>query len=130
MISPSEPYTTQMTATQLSAASKAKLFRGLSDPSRLSILEALREGSRSVGELAEETGLSQPGVSNHLSCLLDCGLVSREPRGRFAYYALADESVEALLQTAESLLEGSAAGVLCCPRCAAREAASENFSHE
>ena len=113
-----------MTATVLSAASKAKLFRGLSDPSRLSILEALRVQPRSVGELAEETGLSQPGVSNHLACLLDCGLVSREARGRFAYYALADERVEALLQTAEALLEGSAAGVLCCPRCAERERAA------
>ncbi len=111
-----------MTAT--SAASRAKLFRGLSDPSRLSILEALRPRPRSVGELAKETGLSQPGVSNHLACLLDCGLVGREARGRFAYYALAGEQVEALLQTAEALLEGSAGGVPLCPRCAEREHAA------
>lgn len=113
-----------MNATQLSATAKAKLFRGLSDPSRLSILEGLRDGARSVGELADATGLSQPGVSNHLACLLDCGLVRREPRGRFAFYALADDRVESLLRTAESLLEGSAAGVLTCPRCADRDSAA------
>lgn len=101
------------------AAARAKLFRGLADPSRLSILESLRGGARSVGELAGATGLTQPGVSNHLACLLECGLVTREARGRFAFYALADERVEVLFRAAESLLEGSASGVLTCPRCAA-----------
>jgi ArsR family transcriptional regulator, cadmium/lead-responsive transcriptional repressor len=111
------------------AQAKAKLFRGLADPSRLSVLEALRDGARNVAELVDATGLTQPGVSNHLSCLLDCGLVVREPRGRFAYYALSDERVEALLQGAELLLEGSAAGVLSCPRCATRERAEDLESH-
>jgi ArsR family transcriptional regulator, cadmium/lead-responsive transcriptional repressor len=69
---------------------RAKLFRGFCDPSRLSILEALRGGPRSVGEMVESTSLGQPNVSNHLSCLLDCGLVVREQRGRFGIYSLAD----------------------------------------
>lgn len=59
--------------TRAALALKAKLFRGFADPSRLSILEALRDGSLSVGEIATATALSQPNVSNHLSCLLDCG---------------------------------------------------------
>lgn len=95
---------------------KAKLFRGFADPSRLSILEALREGARSVGELVHDTGLSQPHVSNHLACLLDCGLVAREQRGRFAFYALADERVEALPGTVDMLLGEFATGVECCAR--------------
>jgi DNA-binding transcriptional ArsR family regulator len=110
-----------MTVAAPPLSAKAKLFRGLADPSRLSLLEALRNGARNVAELVSATGLSQPGVSNHLACLLECGLVQRQPRGRFVYYALSDDRVEALLQSAELLLEGSAAGVATCSQCALRE---------
>ena len=99
-----------------SLALKAKLFRGFSDPSRLSILEALREEARSVSEIVEITGLSQSNASNHLSCLLDCGLVGREQQGRFAYYRLSDPRVGALLATADDILTDVARGVYVCPR--------------
>lgn len=97
-------------------ATRAKLFRGLADPSRLSIMEALRDGPRVVGDVVEITGLTQSNVSNHLACLLDCGLVTREQRGRFASYSLADERVESLLALADQLLADVARGVRCCPR--------------
>jgi DNA-binding transcriptional ArsR family regulator len=106
-----------------SLALKAKLFRGFADPSRLSILEALRDGARSVGELVEVTGLAQPNVSNHLACLLDCELVQREPQGRRVIYRLADERVATLLGLADELLEEVAHGVYVCPRYAAPAAA-------
>lgn len=94
---------------------KAKLFRGFADPSRLSIIEALRSGAKSVGDLVDATGLSQPNTSNHLACLLDCGLVVRERRGRFVYYCLA-ERVDTLLEIADEILEGGAGGpVAACP---------------
>jgi DNA-binding transcriptional ArsR family regulator len=99
-----------------SLALKAKLFRGFADPSRLSILEALRDDARSVGELVEVTGLSQSNVSNHLACLLDCELVAREPRGRRVIYRLSDERVGILLGQADELLEEVARGVYVCPR--------------
>jgi DNA-binding transcriptional ArsR family regulator len=99
-----------------SLALKAKLFRGFSDPSRLSILEALRDDARSVGELVEMTGLSQSNVSNHLACLLDCGLVTREPQGRRVIYWLADKRVGTLLSLADEILEEVAQGVYVCPR--------------
>lgn len=106
-------------------ALKAKLFRGFADPSRLSILEALRDGPTSVGEIAAATELSQPNVSNHLGCLLDCGLVAREQRGRYVYYQLRDERVATLLGTADELLADIARGVYECTRlgdCAVPEA--------
>ena len=93
---------------------KAKLFRGFADPSRLGILEALRYGPLTVGEIVAATGLSQPNASNHLSCLADCGLVLREPRGRFVSYRLSDERVAALLALAEDLLGEVARGVYEC----------------
>jgi len=96
---------------------KATLFRGFADPSRLRIVEALRSGERTVTELCEATGLTQPNVSNHLACLLGCRLVRREQRGRFAYYTLADERIEALLSLGEDIAEGLEAGTSCCPVC-------------
>ena len=51
---------------------RAKLFRGLGDPSRLAILDALVSDERNVQEIVGHTGLGQPNVSNHLRCLLDC----------------------------------------------------------
>jgi ArsR family transcriptional regulator, cadmium/lead-responsive transcriptional repressor len=99
-----------------SLALKAKLFRGFSDPSRLAILEALRGGAKSVSEIVEITGLTQSNVSNHLACLLDCGLVVREQRGRFAIYELADRRVETLLAGADKILSDVAKGVYVCPR--------------
>jgi DNA-binding transcriptional ArsR family regulator len=93
---------------------KAKLFRGFSDPSRLSILEALRDGPLTVNEIVAATELSQPNVSNHLSCLRDCGLVAAEQRGRHVAYQLSDKRVEELLSLAEVLLVDVARGVYEC----------------
>lgn len=100
-----------------SLRSKAKLFQGFADPSRLTIVEALRSGERTVSEICHDTGLSQSNASNHLACLLGCRLVSREQRGRFAYYRLADERVEALLALGDVVDAGRGDGESCCPIC-------------
>ncbi len=110
------------TTTSIPLATKAKLFRGLSDESRLAILEALRAGARNVGEIVELTGLSQSNASNHLACLLDCGLVAREQSGRFVFYSLSDRRVEKLLLAAERLVVEVAFGVEACVRYPARDA--------
>lgn len=95
---------------------KAKLFRGFSDPSRLSILDALRSGPLTVTEIVETTGLTQSNVSNHLGCLRECGLVVCEQRGRYVRYQLSDERVAALVALAEELLADVAKGVYECTR--------------
>lgn len=95
---------------------RAKLFRGFADPSRLAILEALCISPQSVGELAGITGLSQPNTSNHLSCLLECSLVTREQRGKFAVYSLADDRIAALLALANEVLSDHTAQVAACAR--------------
>jgi len=77
-----------MIANAQAVGLKAKLFRGFSDSSRLSILEALSAGPLIVNEIVERTGLSQSNVSNHLGCLRDCGLVVCEPKGRYMQYQL------------------------------------------
>ncbi len=95
---------------------RAKLFRGFSDPSRLSILEALRDGPLTVGEIVETTDLSQSNVSNHLSCLRDCGLVTCAQQGRYVRYQLSDKRVAKLLGLADELLAAVAKGVYQCTR--------------
>ncbi|HEU4325279.1 MAG TPA: metalloregulator ArsR/SmtB family transcription factor [Roseiflexaceae bacterium] len=97
-------------------ALRAKLFRGLADPSRLAILEALRDGTRTVSELVEATSLSQPNVSNHLSCLRACGLVAATQEGRYVHYQLSDDRVAALMGLADELVAEVARGVYECTR--------------
>ena len=63
----------------------------------------------------ECTGLSQSNTSNHLTCLLRCGLVSRRRDGRFIYYSHAHEDVTTLLAVADRVVDGSASGILECP---------------
>jgi len=103
-----------MTTCAQTADLKAKLFRGFSDPSRLSILHALRSGPLTVSDIVQQTGLSQSNVSNHLSCLRCCDLVVREQQGRFMYYELADRRIAKLLDLAEELLADVARGVRQC----------------
>lgn len=97
-------------------ALKAKLFRGFGDPSRLSILEVLRNGPLTVSEIVSATELSQSNVSNHLGCLRDCGLVVAEQNGRYVTYHLSDDRVGDILSLAEALLADVARGVYECTR--------------
>ncbi len=101
---------------RIALSTKARLFRGFGDPSRLSILEALLDGPRKVFEIVLETGLSQPNVSSHLSCLRDCGLVSTQQRGKYVIYQLSDPRINEILNVAGSLLADVARGVYECTR--------------
>jgi DNA-binding transcriptional ArsR family regulator len=71
----------------------AERFKALSDPARIRLLSALRDGERSVGELVEETGLGQANVSKHLARLHHLGFLSRRRDGLFILYKLADREV-------------------------------------
>jgi len=83
----------------------ARLFHGLSDPTRLAILMALLDGERRVSDLVEIVGSSQPNVSNHLACLKGCGLVTDRPgERRQVFYSMAHPGLRDLLMSAESLL--------------------------
>ncbi len=83
---------------------ETKLHRGLADPSRLAILRELRRGPLTAGQIADFVGLTPPRASNHLRCLLECGLVSVEPRGRYNVYRLADPAVGRLLDASARVL--------------------------
>ena len=105
-----------LTAEKTELTLKAKLFRGFSDQSRLSILEVLRSGPLTVGEIVEATGLSQSNASNHLGCMRDCGLVVAEQSGRYVTYQISDDRVGDIMALTESLLADVARGVYECTR--------------
>lgn len=71
----------------------ADRFKALAEPARLQILNALRAGEMTVGELVEETELGQANVSKHLQLLHGLNFVGRRKDGLFVYYALADRRV-------------------------------------
>lgn len=63
-------------------------YAALAEPSRRQILDLLRGGERSVGDLVGRLKLSQPGVSKHLKVLREAGLVEVRPEGRLRWYGL------------------------------------------
>ena len=71
----------------------ASYFQALSEPTRLQILNLLRQQERNVGELAQLCGYTSANISRHLALLTQHGFVSREARGNSAYYRIADPSI-------------------------------------
>ncbi|MBP2412833.1 DNA-binding transcriptional ArsR family regulator [Arthrobacter stackebrandtii] len=71
------------------AAVLARFGYALSDPTRAEILMALAKEPRYPADLAETLGVSRQSISNHLSCLRDCGLAVAVPEGRRSRYELA-----------------------------------------
>jgi DNA-binding transcriptional ArsR family regulator len=94
----------------------AKYFRALGDPTRLRVLELLRDGERSVGELVTALGLPQPKISNHLACLRWCGFVTTRRQHRTVYYRLADERVRQIVSLGRELLAENADLIAACAR--------------
>jgi DNA-binding transcriptional ArsR family regulator len=66
----------------------ASTFELVAEPARRGILDLLRERERSVGELVEQIGLSQPGVSKHLRALREAGLVEVRRDAQRRWYRL------------------------------------------
>ena len=74
----------------------ADVFQVLADPTRRRIVEVLRAGELSVGELVQAVDIGQPGVSRQLAILEDADFVTVRPDGRRRYYALRPEPFEEL----------------------------------
>jgi ArsR family transcriptional regulator len=86
----------------------AQVCRSLSDPKRLLIIEALRDGPMTVGELADELSLSQPNVSQHLAILRERRIVTADRDGTRVRYELNGHRVLAAI---DLLREHAHAGV-------------------
>lgn len=65
-----------------------KTFKALSDSTRRKILNLLKHGSLSAGEIEQHFDMTGATISHHLSILKDAGLVTDEKRGKYVYYEL------------------------------------------
>ncbi len=77
----------------------AQMFKALGDPTRLrllSLIAAQPDGEACICDLVDPVGLSQPTVSHHMKQLVEAGIVTREQRGRWAFYRLVDGSLATL----------------------------------
>jgi ArsR family transcriptional regulator len=77
----------------------AAAFKVLADPARLRLLSmvaAAKTGEACACDLVGPVGRSQPTVSHHLSMLVDAGLLVREKRGKWAWYRVVPERLQAL----------------------------------
>ncbi|HYA01327.1 MAG TPA: metalloregulator ArsR/SmtB family transcription factor [Candidatus Binatia bacterium] len=71
----------------------AELCKTLTDPKRLMILQDLRDGERSVGELAAAVGMSLPNASQHLAVMRHAGLVAARREASTVYYSLTEPRI-------------------------------------
>lgn len=88
----------------------ARIFKVLGDPTRvrlLSLIAASESGEACVCDLIEPVGLSQPTVSHHMKQLVDVGLVTREQRGKWAYYRVVDEALRSVAEAVAPVHAGS-----------------------
>jgi DNA-binding transcriptional ArsR family regulator len=95
-----------LSAEQLSHI--AERFKALGESSRLEILQALRQGERTVTEILSATGLGQANASRHLQVLFAAGLVQRRKEGPSTWYRLADPDVLKLCELMCGRLEREA----------------------
>lgn len=83
---------------------QAEVLKTLSSPKRLEIIHLLAQGPREVSRLAEELGISQPNMSQHLALMRSAGLVEAERDGREVRYRLSDPEVIVACETMRGVL--------------------------
>ncbi len=92
----------------------AKFFRALGDPTRLQLLQAVKNNEKNVTALVELTGAPQGRVSSHLACLRWCGYVATRKEGRQVFYRVTDRRVAKLLELASGLVEDNCERIRSC----------------
>lgn len=92
----------------------ASFFHGLSDPTRLEILEFLLSGPKTAGEIVRHVGRPQPSVATHVTCLRFCGYVEARRRGRHVWYEVIDPSVRQVLAMGRRYLRSNAQRIRAC----------------
>lgn len=76
----------------------AERFRALAEPTRIKLLDRLRDGEATVQELTEVIGSTPQNVSKHLGVLRQAGIVRRRRDGNYVHYSIADPGVYALCE--------------------------------
>jgi ArsR family transcriptional regulator, arsenate/arsenite/antimonite-responsive transcriptional repressor len=100
-----------------SAASARRRFRALADPTRLRIVERLRDGEECVCNLTGPLGTRQSLLSFHLRTLKEAGLIHDRKQGRWVYYSLNHDALDEMVETLETLKKPRKGLRLVSPHC-------------
>lgn len=79
------------------------IFKALNDPSRREILELLKSGDMTAGDIADHFEMSKPSISHHLDLLKQAGLISQMKKGQFRFYSLNMTVLDELINWAFTL---------------------------
>lgn len=101
-----DPYAAERSSEPIYVA-KAELFRVLGHPARVRILELLREGEMSVGQLQAALRMDSSGTSQHLGVMRRQGVLESRKEGTSVYYRARDPRVFQLLEVARQILTSS-----------------------
>lgn len=93
-----------------------KFFKGLGDPTRIRIVDALLEKERNVSELIKILQTPQSNISNHLACLKWCGYITSRKEGTSIYYQITDERVKKIVELAREIIADHAESLYACTR--------------
>lgn len=74
----------------------AAMFKAFCDENRLRILQVLQSGERCACHLLEELQITQPTLSHHMKILCDAGIVAGRKEGKWMYYSISEEGIEAV----------------------------------
>lgn len=88
---------------------KVKFFRGFADKTRLGILEALKDGEKTVSEIVEHTAGkcgNQSNISQNLSCLRGCGVIIGRQEEKYTYYRIRNNEIIKFMKQADAILQG------------------------
>lgn len=88
---------------------KADFFKTLAHPARIRVLELLRDGERSVGDLIPQVGLEASHLSQQLGILRRANILKTRKEGSTVFYSVADTRIFELLEVAKAILTGSLA---------------------
>ena len=92
------------------AASSNKAFKALADPTRREILNLLRRGEMTAGDLAQRFDMTKPSMSHHFAVLKDADLLTSRRDGQTIWYSLNTTVVQDLMAWAMDLIRGGTEG--------------------
>ena len=81
---------------------KSTVFKALADPSRIKIIEFLRNGEKCACEIVEQVGFAQPTVSRHLKVLIDSGILKRRKKGNKMLYSITYSKIHDLIDLVDA----------------------------
>ncbi len=105
------------TQTPRDVSQALRVFRALGDETRLRLVELLRDGEQCVCDLTAELDVGQSLLSFHLKTLKEVGLITDRREGRWVYYSLNPEAVEALARTVGEMKPARRSLRVLRPRC-------------